>query len=121
MHAKRADPGHAPETFKGEYKKSESLTGVIAMTDEMVADVEKDIKEGKMDEASAQKDYEEAMKDAATKRSDDTKLMVEKQGAKADEQTNLQNVRAERATKLDERKAEFEPLSTLEKGRSESG
>jgi len=102
MHAKRADPGPAPETFKGEYKKSGESTGVIAMMDQMVKDVEMDIKEGKMDEASAQKDYEEAMKDAATKRSDDSKLIVEKQGAKADEATNLQSVRAERATKADQ-------------------
>jgi len=102
MHAKRADPGPAPETFKGEYKKSEGSTGVIAMMDQMVKDVDMDIKEGKMDEASAQKDYEEAMKDAATKRSDDSKLIVEKQAAKADEQVNLQSVRAERATKNDQ-------------------
>merc|ERR1719272_807780 len=72
------------------------------MMGDMSKDIESDIKEGKMDEASAQKDYEEAMQDAATKRSDDTKLMVEKQGAKADEQTNLQSVRAERATKNDQ-------------------
>jgi hypothetical protein len=102
MHAKRADPGPAPETFKGEYKKSESSTGVIAMMDEMVKDVEMDIKEGKMDEASAQKDYEEAMKDAATKRAKDSKSIVEKQAAKADEQTNLQSVRAERSNKADQ-------------------
>merc|ERR1719272_2022061 len=102
MHAKRADPGPAPETFKGEYKKSGESTGVIAMMDQMVKDVEMDIKEGKMDEASAQKDYEEAMKDAATKRSDDSKLIVEKQGAKADEATNLQSVHSERATKADQ-------------------
>jgi len=102
MHAKRADPGPAPETFKGEYKKSGESTGVIAMMDQMAKDVEMDIKEGKMDEASGQKDYEEAMKDAATKRSDDSKLIVEKQGAKADEATNLQSVRSERATKADQ-------------------
>jgi len=102
MHAKRADPGPAPETFKGEYKKSGESTGVIAMMDQMAKDVEMDIKEGKMDEATAQKDYEGAMKDAATKRSDDSKLIVEKQGAKADEATNLQSVRSERATKADQ-------------------
>jgi len=102
MHAKRADPGPAPETFKGEYKKSESSTGVIGMMDQMVKDVEMDIKEAKMDEASAQKDYEEAMKDAAAKRAKDSKSIVEKQAAKADEQTNLESVRAERSNKNDQ-------------------
>jgi len=99
---KRAEVGQAPETFSGEYKKSSSSTGVIAMMGDMAKDVESDIQEGKMDEASAQKDYEEAMKDAATKRTDDTKLMVEKQSAKADENTNLQSARAERSSKSDQ-------------------
>jgi hypothetical protein len=102
MTAKRADPGPAPETFKGEYKKSGESTGVIAMMDQMVKDVDMDIKEAKMDEASAQKDYEEAMKDAAAKRAKDSKSIVEKQAAKADEQTNLESVRAERSNKNDQ-------------------
>merc|ERR1719171_3166291 len=70
-------PGPAPETF-GEYKKSESSAGVIAMIDDMVRDVEKDLAEAKRDEEEAQKDYEEEMNDAATKRSDDSKLIVTK-------------------------------------------
>jgi hypothetical protein len=102
MHTKRADPGPAPETFKGEYKKSGASTGVIAMMDQMVKDVDMDIKEAKMDEASAQKDYEEAMKDAAAKRAKDSKSIVEKQSAKADEQTNLESTRAERSNKNDQ-------------------
>merc|ERR1719247_2962457 len=68
----------------------------------MSRDVEDDITQGKRDEAEAQKDYEEAMRDAATKRADDSKLMVEKEGAKADEQTNAQSVRAERSTKREQ-------------------
>ena len=65
---KRADPGAAPETFSGEYKKSESSSGVIAMMTERINDFESDTQEGKMDEASAQKDYDEAMKDAGARR-----------------------------------------------------
>jgi len=99
---KRADPGAAPETFKGEYKKSDSSTGVIAMMAEMARDVETDMKEAEHDEATAQKDYEGAMQDAATKRADDSKLIVEKQAAKADGQTNLASVRAEHSTKREQ-------------------
>merc|ERR1719265_2126147 len=110
----RAEPGPAPETFEGEYKKSESSGGVLAMMDQMMKDVEMDIAEGKRDEESAQKDYEEAMKDAATKRSDDTKLMVEKQGAKADEQTTLQSTRAERSSKNDQLGLSKDKLYDLE-------
>merc|ERR1719316_2176237 len=68
--AHRAAPGAAPETFSGDYKKSESSGGVMAMMDQMMKDVEMDLQEGKHDEADAQKDYEEAMKDAAAKRAE---------------------------------------------------
>jgi len=99
---RKAEPGPAPETFEGDYKKSEGSTNIIAMMNQMTKDVEMDIQEGKHEEETAQKDYESAMRDAATKRSDDSKLMVEKNGAKADEQTNAQSVRAERGTKREQ-------------------
>merc|ERR1719161_1991897 len=51
--AHAAQPGPAPETF-GEYKKSESSSGVIAMIDDMVRDVEDDLAEAKRDEAESQ-------------------------------------------------------------------
>jgi len=89
-------------TFEGEYKKAEGSGGVLAMMDQMMKDVELDIQEGKHDEESAQKDYEEAMKDAATKRTDDTKLMVEKEGAKSDMEVNLQSARADHSTKSEQ-------------------
>merc|ERR1719265_1946873 len=65
--SEEADPGPAPETF-GEYKKSESSGGVMAMMDQMMKDVDIAFAHPKDDEADAQKDYEEAMQDAATKR-----------------------------------------------------
>merc|ERR1719408_921641 len=54
------------------------------MIDDMGRDLEKDIAEAKRDEEEAQKDYEEEMNDAATKRSDDSKLLVTKEGEKAE-------------------------------------
>merc|ERR1719450_483381 len=54
------------------------------MMDQMVRDVEKDMAEAKRDEEEAQKDYEQEMSDAATKRSDDSKLIVTKEGEKAE-------------------------------------
>jgi len=105
LHSKtqlRADPGPAPEMPSGEYKKSEGSGNVMSMMDQMIKDVEMDIQEGKHDEAEGQKDYEEAMRDAAKKRAADTKLMVEKQGAKADESTNLQSARSDRSAKREQ-------------------
>merc|ERR1719389_1647698 len=100
--AHRAAPGEAPETFSGEYKKSEASGGVMAMMDQMMKDVEMDLQAAKHDEADAQKDYEETMKDSAAKREEDSKLIVEKGAAKADQEVNLQNARAELATKRDQ-------------------
>jgi peptidoglycan hydrolase CwlO-like protein len=73
--------------------------GVIALLDQIIKDIELNIQESKHDEAVAQRDYERTMKDAATKRLDDSKLMVEKQAAKADEQVELETVTEHLATK----------------------
>merc|ERR1719450_995256 len=91
-------PGPPPETF-GEYKKSESSAGVIKMIEDMVRDVENDLAEAKRDEEEAQKDYEETMSDAATKRADDSKLLVTKEGEKADKTTHLEDLKESKRTK----------------------
>merc|ERR1719399_606756 len=94
----RADPGAPPETF-GEYKKSESSSGVINMIDEMIKDMKDEMAEAKRDEEEGQKDYEETMNDAATKRADDSKLMVTKEGEKAEETTKLEEHKEAKRTK----------------------
>merc|ERR1719443_616517 len=86
---RRADPGPAPPTF-GEYKKSESSSGVIDMIDQMITEMKEDMAEAKHDEEEAQKDYEQTMKDAATKRSDDSKLVVTKEGMKSEATSKLE-------------------------------
>merc|ERR1719198_621790 len=96
---RRASPGPPPEMPSGEYKKSESSDGVINMIDEMVKDVQDDMAEAKRDEAEAQKDYEQDMKDAATKRSDDSKLVVTKEGEKAEKTTKLEETKEAKRTK----------------------
>jgi len=99
---RRAAPGPAPEMPSGEYKKSESSSGVIAMMDDMINDVEDDMAEAKRDEEEAQKDYEEEMNDAATKRSDDSKLIVTKEGEKAEKTTKLEENKELKRTKADQ-------------------
>merc|ERR1719248_428945 len=69
------------------------------MIDDMVKDVETDMAEAKRDEEEAQKDYEETMSDAATKRSDDSKLLVTKEGEKADKSTKLEELKESKRTK----------------------
>merc|ERR1712196_699704 len=95
----RAAPGPPPETFSGEYKKSESSSGVINMIDEMIEEMKDEMAEAKRDEEEAQKDYEETMNDAATKRADDSKLMVTKEGEKAEKATKLEELKESKRTK----------------------
>merc|ERR1719515_487442 len=90
---RRAAPGPPPETFSGEYKKSESSAGIINMIDEMIEEMKDEMAEAKRDEEEAQKDYEETMNDAATKRSDDSKLMVTKEGEKAEQTSKLEDLK----------------------------
>merc|ERR1719389_1427818 len=99
---RRAAPGPPPEMPSGEYKKSESSSGVIAMMDDMINDVEDDIAEAKRDEEEAQKDYEEEMNDAAAKRDDDSKLAVTKEGEKAELTAKLEENKELKRTKADQ-------------------
>merc|ERR1719440_323930 len=55
--------------------------------------------ESKRDEEEGQKDYEETMNDAATKRADDSKLMVTKEGEKAEATTKLEELKEAKRTK----------------------
>merc|ERR1719191_475477 len=93
-----AQPGPPPETF-GEYKKSEGSASIINMMDEMIKDTEADMAEAKRDEEEAQKDYEQEMNDAATKRADDSKLIVTKEGEKAEKATALEGLKENKRTK----------------------
>merc|ERR1719158_2784106 len=72
------------------------------MMDDMVRDVETDLAEAKRDEEEAQKDYEEEMTDAATKRSDDSKLIVTKEGEKAELSAKLEESKESKRTKADQ-------------------
>jgi len=72
-----------PETFGAYKKKGEESGGVVAMLDNLVKDLDKEMTEAEVDEKDAQGDYEGMMQDAAEKRAGDSKSIVEKQAAKA--------------------------------------
>merc|ERR1719298_284860 len=81
--------------------------------EDMAREVEDDMAEAKRDEEEAQKDYEEEMSDAATKRSDDSKLLVTKEGEKAEKTTVLEDTKESKRTKsgqLDVLEAKIENL-----------
>merc|ERR1712107_450470 len=70
-------------------KKSEEATGVIAMLDELVQELDKEMTVAQTEEKDSQADYEKAMDDAAKKRATDSKSLSDKQGAKADTEAAL--------------------------------
>jgi septal ring factor EnvC (AmiA/AmiB activator) len=83
-------PPPAPETF-GEYsKKSEENSGVIAMIDLLVKDLDKEMTQAAAEEKDAQADYEELMKDSAAKRAEDAKSITDKAAAKGAMEEQLQ-------------------------------
>merc|ERR1719453_643304 len=87
-----ADSPYGFVQVSSHYKKSDA-SGVLAMFDQIVKDVETEMADLKHEEEVAQKDYEKSMKESTAKRAADSKLIVEKTDAKAVEGTNLMSTR----------------------------
>jgi len=91
MHQQRKDaPAPPPATWGAYSTKSEENTGVIAMIDLLIKDLQKEMTEAETDEKDSQASYEQMMKDSAEKRTTDSKALTEKGGAKADTEAALQ-------------------------------
>jgi len=95
-------PPPPPEADLAYKKKGEEGTGVIAMIDLLIGDLEKEITTAKVDEKDAQADYEAFMKDSAEKRALDSKAIADKEGSKAAlEEELLANQEALKANQYD--------------------
>merc|ERR1719499_64656 len=101
-------PPPPPETFGPYSKKTEESTGVIAMIDLLVADLDKELQEAAVMEEDAQKEYEEMMAESATKRADDSKAVSDKTALKASEEEALMAEQDKKAA------TEQELMKTLE-------
>merc|ERR1719498_1501685 len=82
-HEHKAAPGPAPETFGAYEKKSGKSSGVIALMDSILKELENDIKNAEYEEKTAQKDYKELMSDSADTRVQKIKSITDKEAAKA--------------------------------------
>jgi predicted nucleic acid-binding Zn-ribbon protein len=111
----QADPGAAPETWaKGAAQgAAQESTGVMAMIDMLVADLDKEIQTMEVDEKNAQEEYEELMEASAQKRASDVKSIADKEGAKADLEANLQKLGEESKTTKAEAMAKGKTLMDL--------
>mmetsp|Transcript_14669 Transcript_14669/g.25978 ORF Transcript_14669/g.25978 Transcript_14669/m.25978 type:complete len:723 (-) Transcript_14669:109-2277(-) len=79
----KAAPPPPPETMGAYSKKSGASSGVIALIDTMVKDLEKEMQTAKLEEDEAQSDYEDMTADSAAKRAKDSKMLTDKGSAKA--------------------------------------
>jgi len=85
----REAPAPPPETWDAYSKKSEESTGVIAMLDLLIKDLDTELTEAEAEEKNGQADYETMMKESAIKRTEDSKALAGKVEAKADVENAL--------------------------------
>merc|ERR1719436_505896 len=109
----QADPGPAPETWGAYSKKSGESTGVIAMIDLLVKDLDKEMTEGKTTEADAQADYQQMMKDMAAKRVEDSQALADKTSAKAGLESDLAALKDEHSATTAELSATLEYIASV--------
>merc|ERR1719506_3261475 len=106
-------PPPAPETY-GEYKKkSEENTGVIAMMDLLIKDLDKEMTQATAEEKDAQADYEQLMKESAEKRAEDSKTLTDKGAAKANMEAELQGHRETHSSTENEMAATMQYIHSL--------
>jgi chromosome segregation ATPase len=109
----KAAPPPPPEAVKAYSKKGGEATGVIAMLDLLVADLDKEMTEAETTEKNSQKEYEGFMSDAAEKRAKDSKAVTDKEGYKADAETELETAKEGNAAKVKELMATEKYISSL--------
>jgi len=86
-------PPPAPETFGAYEKKSGENTGVLAMMDLLVKDLEKEMQDSSVEEKNAQEEYEEMMQHAGEKRAEDSKAITDKANTKAQLEEDLDDAK----------------------------
>merc|ERR550514_212093 len=86
-------------------KQGEAGQGVIAMMDNMVADVKKEMQEAEFEEKDAQEEYEQFMADSKEKRAEDSKTIADKSEVLAETEAELTASKEGKAVKVDENMA----------------
>merc|ERR1719361_2759449 len=113
-HTQRKDaPPPPPETFGAYTKKSGESTGVIAMIDLLINDLDKEMTEAETQEKDAQADYESTMKDSAEKRALDSKTVAGKLATKADLKGDLEAAQDRKGSATKELMATLKYIQSL--------
>merc|ERR1719158_2012612 len=106
-------PPPPPETYGAYQKQSEASSGVMAMMDMLVADLDKEIQEMEFEETDAQKEYEEFMAASAAKRAADAKSITEKEAAKAGLEAEIEKMTLEHKATMEAAMAKGEEIKDL--------
>jgi chromosome segregation ATPase len=106
-------PPPPPDAFKAYSAKGEESTGVIAMIDLLIGDLDKEMTEAETSENNSQKEYEKFMGDAAQKRAIDSKALTDKEGYKAEAETELQTAKEGKTAKVRELMATESYIASL--------
>jgi len=113
IHSQKDAPAPPPDTWGAYATKSEEGTGVISMIDLLIKDLQKEMTEAETQEKDSQADYTQMMKDSADKRRIDSKSLLEKGAAKADQEAALQAHTDARAAGAKELMATDKYISSL--------
>merc|ERR1711920_186999 len=115
--AHRQDAGVAPppppDTWDAYAKKGEESTGVIAMIDLLIKDLDTEMTEAETDEKESQKDYESMMAESAKKRAEDSKSLADKENLKADLGVDLTELKRTKLSTFKELQATVKYIASL--------
>merc|ERR1719433_1918189 len=109
----RVAPPPPPATWDAYAKKTEGSSGVIAMIDLLIKDLDKEMTEAETDEKDSQADYETMMKESSAKRIADSKSLADKQGAKANTEAALSGFEGEKKDTVGELMATMKYIQSL--------
>jgi len=102
-----------PPATADAYAKSDQSSGVIAMIDLLIKDMDKEMTEATITEKDSQASYEQAMQDSADKRALDSKTLTDKGSAKASVESDMQAHTEEKAGTTQELMATEQYISSL--------
>merc|ERR1740138_1982269 len=104
-------PAPPPATWDAYAKKGEESTGVIAMIDLLIKDLDIEMTEAETDEKESQSEYETMMAESAKKRAEDSKTLAEK--LKADLEMDLTELKRTKLATFKELQATMQYIASL--------
>jgi len=115
VRTQKQSPPPPPETISAFKKMSKESTGVIAMIDLLISDLDKEMAQHESEDKQAQQDYEAAMVDSAAKRKADLANMEDKKSAIADMEGQRQKYKDDKRSNDKDLRAALDLENSLHK------